>query len=95
MTIDFFALNRREELLKDRFRAIRSAFQALRTTQTDPDPVIVDDAKAILVAIASDVAPQASCVRSYLRTVEADPGKAWNIYRAAQAYLEGPRRTPN
>ncbi len=89
VTIDFFDLNRRPELIKDRFRAIRATFQALRLIETDPDPDVVDDAKATLIGLASDAAPQASCVRSYINTVRDDPSKAWKIYKAAQAYFDG------
>jgi hypothetical protein len=90
VTIDFFALNDREELLKDRFRAIRTAFLALEMANTNPDPARRAAANRSLDEAASDAGAQASCVRSYLRVATTDTARAWGTYLAAEAYLNGP-----
>ncbi len=90
VTIDFFALNEREELLKDRFRAIQGAFFQLETANTHPDAVRRAAAHRALNAAVADAAPQASCVRSYLRAAITDADKAWAVYQAAETYLGGP-----
>lgn len=87
VTIDFFSLNDREELLADRARVIRELFKAMRLT-ADADPAIRATAERDILAITSDIAPQAACARAYLALAKSDPQKAWEIYRDIELYLK-------
>jgi hypothetical protein len=87
VTIDFFSLNDREELLADRARAIRELFKAIRLT-ADPDSAIRATAERDILAITSDISPQAACARAYLALAKTNPQKAWEIYRDIELYLE-------
>ncbi|TBC25608.1 hypothetical protein ELH33_33070 (plasmid) [Rhizobium ruizarguesonis] len=87
VTIDFFSLNDREELLADRARVIRELFKAMRLT-ADVDPAIRATAERDILAITSDMSPQAACARAYLALAKSDPQKAWEIYRDIDRYLK-------
>ncbi|EIM30453.1 HNH endonuclease family protein [Microvirga lotononidis] len=84
VTIDFFALNSREELWEDRFRVIREVFYALGQAKTAKDDM-ADAALRTIADAISESGPQASCARSYLRLIEDDPELAWEAYLAAEA----------
>ena len=86
VTIDFFSLNDREELLADRARVIRELFKTIRLSE-DPDPAMRAGAERDIKVMTSDVSPQAACARSYLALAKADPQKAWAIYLDIDRYL--------
>ncbi|CAN7769559.1 hypothetical protein LJR245_007465 [Rhizobium leguminosarum] len=87
VTIDFFSLNDREELLADRARVIRELFKTIRLTD-DPDPQMQAAARRDIDTIISNVSPQAACARAYLSLAKSDPQKAWEIYLDVQRYLK-------
>ena len=92
VTIDFFSLNDREELLADRARVIRELASKMRQLQ-DKDPAWRAAAQQDLEQILSDASPQAACARAYAELVKTDVQKAWEIYQDVQRYLSpGPRR---
>lgn len=86
VTIDFFSLNDREELLADRARVIREIFKTIRLSQ-DPDPAMRASAERDIKIMTSDASPQAACARAYLALARAEPQKAWEIYVDIERYL--------
>lgn len=92
ITIDFFALNQREELWEDRFRVIHALFDAVEVTKTSPNQDRVELAQRRIEDMISSAGPQASCARSFLRLLEADPATAWNYYVAADAFIADTRK---
>jgi hypothetical protein len=88
VTIDFFSLNDREEILADRFRTIREIFLALECSATNPDPQRRAQALVEIDDMTSDGAPQAACARAYLALASSDATKAWTIFIDARNYLK-------
>lgn len=87
VTIDFFSLNDREELLADRARVIRELFKTIRLT-SDPDLTVRAAAYRDIDTITSDLSPQAACARAYLALAKMMPQKAWEIYLDVDRYLK-------
>ena len=87
ITIDFFALNEREELWEDRFRAIALVYMAMEVLHSNPDPTKQAAARRRLGDAVSDNSPHASCARAFLATMTADYAKAWTYYTYAEAAL--------
>ncbi|WP_137114053.1 hypothetical protein [Mesorhizobium sp. GR13] len=96
ITIDFFGLNKREELWEDRFRAISALFEAVDVAKTNPDPARVEMARRRISDMTSTSGPQAACARSFLRLLEQDPARAWDYYVEADAFVlkEREKRAP-
>lgn len=88
VTIDFFQLNTREELRHGRFHVLRSMFTAYDVAQVHPDPARKAAALRSLDEAVAVTAPYAACARSFRHLLVSDPGKAWEIYLAAEAYLK-------
>jgi hypothetical protein len=85
VTIDFFALAEREELLRGRAEQIVSLYLAL-TWAGDPDiRLIADRAIASLLSSASE---HASCARAFHRLYESDRVRAKKIAVIAQDYID-------
>jgi len=84
VTIRFFALDTREELLYDRAQLILQ-HKILRKVLNDPQ--IGTIASAMLAAMTSDAAPHASCMRAFDRLVAQDLTRADEIVDAAEQYL--------
>jgi len=87
VTIDFFKLNSREELWRDRFRTIREVWFSFQTLQTSDDPNQREAAKRSLEDLASDASAQAACARSFLKLIESDPIAAWGTYQISEDYI--------
>jgi hypothetical protein len=92
ITIDFFALNLREELWEDRFRTIHALFNAVEITKTSVDPDRVEIAKRRIEDMTSNAGAQAACARSFLRLLAANPEKAWEYYVAAEEFIRDKRQ---
>ena len=92
ITIDFFALNQREELWEDRFRVIHALFDAVEVTKTSPHADRVEFAERRIEDMTSSAGAQASCARSFLRLLEADPATAWKYYVAAEEFITDRRK---
>ncbi|KXG84234.1 hypothetical protein ATO67_14705 [Agrobacterium bohemicum] len=90
VTIDFFSLNDREELLADRARVIRELFKTIRLT-SDQDPAVQSAAYRDIDTITSNLSPQAACARAYLALAKTTPQKAWEIYLDVDRYLKPAR----
>jgi 5-methylcytosine-specific restriction endonuclease McrA len=84
VTIDFFALNDREELWSERFRVIREVWTHYDRTQDHPDPDERTAAEETLRELTREDAPHASCARSFMRQIEADPLGAFEMFKLAR-----------
>jgi hypothetical protein len=92
VTIDFFALNDREELWEDRFRAIREVFANVQMRETSPNPAFQQAAIRALEEAISEAAPQALCARAFLKLMSTDAAKAWATYQVAEQFVTARRR---
>jgi hypothetical protein len=86
ITIDFFALNTREELWADRFRTISDLWFKFQIVSTSKSKQQKDAAQRGINDLVSDAGPQAGCARAFLRLIEADPVKAWETFVIAEEY---------
>lgn len=86
VTIDFFSLNDREELIADRARTISAVAMAMKL-RSDPEPWR-SLAELQLDQLRSDRSPQAACARAYLDLASIDPAKAFEIYKGVLDYLK-------
>lgn len=92
VTIDFFALNQREELWEDRFRTIYALFDAVEITKTSSKSDRVEIARRRIQDMISTAGAQAACARSFLRLLQTDPQKAWDYYVAAEEFINDNRK---
>lgn len=85
--IDFFELDRREELWRERAFKIVALFLALKRSRSGEgeEQEIAREAVETLVSPAS---PHTNCARAFRFLYEEDPAKAAKIAQAAQAYLK-------
>lgn len=85
VTIAFFDLNGRPELLRERARVIKNVWDALEkrdaTHATREQIDIAREDLAIYVRAGHD---HANCARSFLRLYGTDPARAWEVYKAAR-----------
>lgn len=84
VTIRFFALDTREELLYGRAQLILK-HKICRTVRNDPQVGAI--ASASLAAMTLDAAPHAACMRAFDRLVTQDPVKADQLVETAKQYL--------
>lgn len=87
VTISLFNLNGREELLDDRFRAIRAVFGAFELLVRSPIQKIRDDAAVTLSELTSLASPQSACAKAYLELLRTDGDAGWQIYQEAREYV--------
>jgi hypothetical protein len=92
VTIDFFALNQREELWEDRFRVIRMVFNAVGQVNEAKRKEVVAAAMRTVSDAVSESGPQASCARAYLKLLKSDPELAWKTYQAAEDFVRTERK---
>ena len=84
VTIDFFELNNREELLNDRFRVIESLWLALKLRDASEDRRDRQIARQMIKEMTSPDYPHASCARNFLALYNRDPRGAWDVYGLAR-----------
>lgn len=87
ITIDFFDLNGREELLADRARVIRELLKTIELAETG-SPALRAAAARDLQLLLSEKSPQTACARAYEALVRVDYEKAWEIYLDIHRYLQ-------
>jgi hypothetical protein len=85
ITIDFFALAEREELLRGRAEQIVSLYLALSWAG---DPVIREIADRAVTSLLSSASEHTSCARAFHRLYSSDLARATEIARIAQSYIE-------
>jgi hypothetical protein len=83
VTIDFFELDTREELLYERAELIAGLGLALRNTDGQAKAA----AKKLLAAAVKPAAPHSSCARAYLKLEKTDPALAKAQWEAAVDYV--------
>ena len=84
VTIDFFDLDRREPIRKERAHIIRVLFPALKwehTAETQPY------AQRIITEWTGPASPHCNCARSFVRLYRKDPAHAETLYDAAAQWL--------
>lgn len=80
VTIDFFALNEREELRRERAALMKGTYFALRF-RDDDDDVTRETARRWLTDIDTPGQPHANCLRSFVRLYRDDRPRAVEIIR--------------
>ncbi len=88
VTIDFFELDTREELIRGRSDVIRAIWVALRVLETNPTPADKNFAERAVATILSESSPHSNCARSFQKLYERDRAKAGLLANAALIYLE-------
>ena len=86
VTIALFNLNGREELIDDRFRAIRSVYSAYELMRNGSTQAKRDDGAVQLSELISPTSPQSACAKAYLTVLTQDPGRGWDVYQEARVY---------
>ena len=89
VTIDFFELDTREELLRGRAEKVRELKLALIVEESSgPSPADKALAERTIAGLQSERSPHSNCVRSFLRLYRRDRPHAEAIFQAAMEYLE-------
>jgi hypothetical protein len=88
VTIDFFALNEREELRRERAQMMKGTYFALRF-RDDEDEVTRETARQWLARIDTPEQPHANCLRSFVRLYHADPVRAAAIVQELNRAFPG------
>ncbi len=88
VTIDFFELDTREELLRGRAEKIRELWLALIVLGSGLSPNAKAFAKRTIADLWSAKSPHSSCVRSFLRLYLRDRTRAKAILEGVMKYLE-------
>jgi hypothetical protein len=89
VTIDFFELNVRDTLLRQRARVIISAWLALEKLRIDASDAV---AEAEVQELESPATPHANCARSFIRTYRSDRALAKEYAELAAAYFRKPTK---
>ena len=87
VTIDFFALAEREELLRGRAEKIRDLYLALARSE-DRDPTMRDFANRAVASLLSPASEHANCARAFYRLFHDDRPRADTLAQTAQSYLD-------
>jgi hypothetical protein len=88
VTIKFFRLDTREELIRERARCLVALDNALARIENDPSPDRREDAKNDVVRLRGAKSPHASCVRCACRMYETHPLEMRELFRAAREFLD-------
>lgn len=88
VTIDFFRLNKRPNLLRARHMAMGLIWSNVHLRQTAGSLHVVEDAQRTILENIIDEAPQALCARAFLDLMEKDPGRAVRLRAEARAHLQ-------
>lgn len=87
VTIDFFALDVREELLRGRAEQIAEYVFTKEASQTGSTPAIKSKAATRLKQLVAAGNPHASAVRSYVTLTQDDPALAAQMFDAITEFL--------
>ncbi len=86
VTIDFFSLDLREELWRQRFAVIDRLLGHLEARETGDD-ASRDRARRRIAEMIADDAEHANCARSFLRVFDQDPRTAYDFYQESEGIL--------
>ena len=87
VTIDFFALDIREELLRGRAETVCGLKSALIILESNVSAAKKAFAERTIAHLQSENSPHTNCARSFLRLHQRDPARAELISNAALDYL--------
>ncbi len=87
VTVDFFALERREHLREERARQLQGLWIALELADSTTDPTTRADALNAIDWLQSRSSPHSSCVQSFHALYKADPSSAHEVYVSVRNYL--------
>lgn len=88
VTIDFFELDIRESLIKQRAEVIKRMFEALRDEAIHPDAERRARARKDIKRWKDASSEHTSCARSFHRLFLKDPKAAFTAYKTALAYID-------
>lgn len=88
VTIDFFDLNGRESLRRERAEQLQQLWFALLVARIPPTPEAAELAQSTIARLTHPASPHCNCARSFLRLAQADPAKARAIALAVKDYLD-------
>jgi hypothetical protein len=88
VTIDFFELDTREELLRGRAEKVRELTLALIVERVGRLPAHKALAERTIADLQSEKSAHSNCVRSFLRLYRRDRPRAEAIFEAAMEYLD-------
>jgi hypothetical protein len=91
VTIDFFKLDVRGELIFQRALILKSLYWAIDDLKTSQDPRRQAAARQTIELALSSESPHTSCARAFHRLCAEDPRTADQFYEAIAAYLETKR----
>ena len=86
VTIDFFNLNGRETLRRQRAERINEMWLALVVLERVPDSA--DVAQETITRLTSPSSSHCNCLRSFLRLYQEDPSEATRIFNGVRQYLQ-------
>ena len=89
VTIDFFDLNGREELLQARFQVVREMYAQYRNLKTGATAQDRKDARTAIAELTSAASPHSACAQDYLRLLGTDPVRAHTIMELARKSVRG------
>ena len=89
VTIDFFELDTREELIRGRSEVIRELWLALLVLDSNLHDDEKQIAKETIASRGSAMSPHCNCARSFLKLYEKDPAHAKALAKEAIAFLRG------
>lgn len=87
VTIDFFELDIREELLRERAGSIIKIFPILENLAHNRYPAQREQMERIVEFLTSPKSEHTNCCRAFRRTYQEDPARAQKIYREVNHYL--------
>ncbi len=88
VTIEFFQLNAREDLTRQRQQVLKSLVDQYRLLALTKDRDVVAEAKAQIARLTHPSSSQASCARSFDRLMSTDPVAAFRLWDAGRGNLD-------
>lgn len=88
VTIDFFELDTREELFRERANQLVALANALFVLSGNPSPENQQFAERTIFRLQAPESPHANCVKSAMELYQSDPETARELFIAAGDYLE-------
>jgi len=87
VTIDFFELEKRDELRRGRAKVLRTLYLAFMITETSPQREEREGAQSAIAQCVSDGSEHANCARSFVDLYRQNPAEAKQFGRLAIASL--------
>lgn len=88
VTIDFFELNRREELIRERAEDLVALDNALAVIETSSDPARRTTAENDIIRMRASAHRHSACILAACDLYQSKPLKARELFSAARSYLD-------